>query len=175
MYIEHGDFCLRSISSEDAEAYYEIYSHPEVAKYDDYKPITREDLVVDMARIALYTPASAYRELAVATTSDNKMIGVLTIDRKRRYMYLGYHFHPASQGKGYAVRSVRALLESFTPQERQLLRLVSHPENRASLALAQKVGFVFVAKRYLKGVREAVFRFDQEQWACRQTVSSQSK
>ncbi len=172
MHIEHSDFCLRSISREDADAYYEIYSHPEVAKYDDYKPITREDLVIDMARIALYTPASVYRELAVATTMDNKMIGVLTLDKKRRYVYLGYHFHPAYQGKGYAVRSVRALLESFTPQDRQLLRLVSHPENRASLALAQKVGFVFVAKRYLKGVMEAVYRFDEEQWTC-QAVARQ--
>lgn len=164
MYIEHSDFCLRSISIDDAEAYYEIYSHPEVAKYDDYKPITREDLVVDMARIVLYTPASAFRELAVATTADNRMIGVLTIDKKRRYIYLGYHFHPAYHGKGYAVRSVMALLERFTPQDRRLLRLVSHPDNRASLALAQKVGFVFMANRCLKGVREVVFRFDEDQW-----------
>ncbi len=172
MYIEHRDFCLRSITSEDAEAYYEIYSHPEVAKYDDYKPITREDLAVDMARIALYAADSAYRELAVATTADNKMIGVLTIDKKRRYVYLGYHFHPDYQGKGFAVRSVMVLLESFTPQDRQLLRLVSHPENRASLALAKKVGFVFWTHRCLKGVREAVFRFDEQQWA---SVSRLSK
>lgn len=175
MYIEQSDFCLRSITSQDAEAYYEIYSHPEVAKYDDYKPISRDDLRVDMARIALYTPASAYRELAVATNAGNIMIGVLTIDKKRRYWYLGYHFHPDFQGKGYAVRSVMALLESFTPQQRQLLRLVSHPDNRASLALAQKVGFVFLAKRCVKGVREAVFGFDEEQWVSRQTVSRQTK
>lgn len=165
MHIEHRDFCLRSITSDDAEAYYEIYSHPEVARYDDYTPITREDLAVDMARIALYSPSSTYRELAVATTTDNKMIGVLTIDKKRRYIYLGYHFHPDYQGKGFAVRSVMALLESFTPPDRCLLRLVSHPENRASLALAKKVGFVFVAKRCLKGVRESIFRFDEDQWA----------
>ncbi|MCA1744666.1 MAG: GNAT family N-acetyltransferase [Bacteroidales bacterium] len=171
MYIEHSDFCLRSINNDDAEAYYEIYSHPEVARYDDYKPISREDLRVDMARIALYTPASPYRELAVATTADNKMMGVLTIDKKRRYVYLGYHFHPDFQGKGFAVRSVRALLQSFTPQQRQLLRLVSHPENRASLALAQKVGFVFVDNRWVKGVREVVFRYDEEQWASMQAVS----
>lgn len=168
MYIEHSDFCLRSITSNDAEAYYQIYSHPEVAKFDDFKPISREDLVVDMARIALYTTASAYRELAVATTADNKMIGVLTIDKKKRYVYLGYHFHPDYQGKGYAFRSVSALLEIFSPQERHVLRLVSHPDNRASIALARKLGFVFVARRYQKGVREEVFRFDAEHWASRE-------
>lgn len=170
MYIEHSDFCLRSINNDDAEAYYEIYSHPEVARFDDYKPISREDLVIDMARIALYTPVSAYRELAVATLRDNKMIGVLTIDKKRRYAYLGYHFHPAYQGKGFAVRSVRTLLQSYTPQQRQWFRLVSHPDNHASIALAQKVGFVFVENRWVKGVREIVFRFDEEQWASSQAV-----
>jgi RimJ/RimL family protein N-acetyltransferase len=175
MYIQNSDFCLRSITSDDAEAYYQIYSHPEVARYDDYQPISREDLLVDMARIALYTTASVYRELAVATQSYNKMIGVLTLDKKRRYCYLGYHFHPDYQGKGFAVRSVRTLLASFSPQERSLMRLVSHPENHASLALARKVGFVFVASRLHKGNREVVFRFDEKQWNSCQTASKKSK
>ena len=164
MYIESSNFCLRSITREDAEAYYEIYSHPEVARFDDYKPITREELLIDMARIALYTPTSAYRELAVATLADDKMIGVLTLDKKRRYTYLGYHFHPDYQGKGYAVRSVRTLLASLSPQERSVMRLVSHPGNCSSLALAKKAGFVFVTRRSRKGVREEVFRFDAEEW-----------
>ena len=36
MQIDLDNFCLRNITSEDAESYYELYSHPEVAKYDDF-------------------------------------------------------------------------------------------------------------------------------------------
>jgi [ribosomal protein S5]-alanine N-acetyltransferase len=172
MYIEHSDFCLRSITGDDAEAYYEIFSHPEVARYDDYTPITRETLVADMARIALYDSSSAFRELAVASIADNKMIGVITLDQKRRYCYLGYHFHPAFQGKGYAVRSVMALLESMDPEKRNKLRLVSHPDNKASISLAEKIGFRFIKRRTLKEVPEVVFRFDLSRWESKKQIKS---
>ncbi len=167
MQIDLDNFCLRNITSEDAESYYELYSHPEVAKYDDFTPITREELQIDMARIALYTPVSAYRELAVSIPPTNKMIGVITLDCKSHYCYLGYHFHPSYQGKGYAIRSLTALLESMSPEERNNLRLASHPDNHASLSLANKLGFVLIERRNVNGISELVYRFDSEQWAAK--------
>lgn len=171
MQIEYNDFCLRSITSEDAESYYEIYSLPEVAKYDDFSPITREELLIDMARIALYTPDSAYQELAVAVQPTDKMIGVITLDKKNDCCYLGYHFHPRFQGKGYAVRSVRALIASLHPLERNTLRIASHPENRSSLSLAKKVGFVQIEEQVNEACVEVMYKFDSEQWETKAQVS----
>jgi [ribosomal protein S5]-alanine N-acetyltransferase len=164
MYIECRDFCVRNISSNDAEAYFEIYSNPQVAKYDDFAPITRADLVVDMARIALYNSQSAYRELAVVSLADNKMIGVITLDTKRKYCYIGYHFNPTYHGRGFAYRSVAALLESMSLNDRNKLRLLTHPDNISSISLAKKIGFVFVKQRFIKGVPESVYAFDVLEW-----------
>ena len=165
MQIEHPDFCLRDITSEDAESYFELYSHPEVAIYDDFTPITREELRIDMARISLYTPTSAYLEFAVAIKPINKLIGVITLDRKNGHCYLGYHFHPSYHRKGYAVRSLMALLESMSSEERIILRLVSHPDNLASLSLADKLGFVQLKQQSINNIPEVVYKFDLEQWS----------
>lgn len=167
MQIEHHGFFLRDITSEDAESYFELYSHPEVAKYDDFTPITREELQIDMARIALYTSVSMYRELAVAIPPTNKLIGVITLDCKSHYCYLGYHFHPSYQGKGYAIRSLMALLELMPPDERKKLRLISHPDNHASLSLANKLGFILIERRNINGNPELVYKFDSVQWAAK--------
>lgn len=174
MYIEFSDFCLRNINGFDAESYLALYSHPEVARFDDYTPISREDLAGEMKRIEGYHDNSAFLELAVASRYDNKMMGVITLDSKRKYCYLGYHFHPDFQGKGYAVRSVMGLLENMDETRRQTMRLVSHPENKASISLAEKVGFVYVGRRKLKGVPEVVYRFDSIQWASRRMQTLRS-
>ena len=157
MYINCGDFCVRDISDDDAESYYEIFTNPEVARYDDFEPISRADLLVDMARIAGQAPGSLLRELAVALPEDDKMIGVLTLEKKRLYTYIGYHFNPDYQGRGYALRSVVALINSLGEDVQASLRLVSDPENHASVALAEKAGFVFLKRRKHKGVPEVMY------------------
>ncbi len=175
MYIKFSDFCLRNINGFDAESYYELYSHPEVARFDDYTPISRDDMAGEMKRIEGYHDDSAFLELAVASLFDNRMMGVITLDRKRKYCYLGYHFHPDFQGKGFAVRSVMGLLENMDEARRETMRLVSHPDNKASISLAEKVGFVYVGRRRNKGIPEVVYRFDSLQWESRRLQALRSK
>lgn len=159
MLIDFPDFVLRSMEAADAEDYFWLYSHPEVARYDDFAPLTRAELQVDIDRIAGYSAESPYLELAVVAKSCGRMIGVLTIDRKRSYIYLGYHFHPDFQGKGYALRSMQALLATLTSNEQARLRIVSHPQNQASIALAGRLGFRYLKRRYSKGSPELIFGF----------------
>lgn len=164
MIIESDDLVIRNIESSDAEEYFEIFSHPEVARFDDFNPITREDLPGEMKRIESYRPDSSFIELAVAVKDSNKMMGVLTLERKRRYYYLGYHFNPAYHGKGFATRAVMALIASMSDKERHSLRLVSDPDNSASIALARRVGFIFLKRRSKKGIAEVVYLLDTSIW-----------
>ncbi len=157
MKINAGDLSVQDISIDDADAYLEIFGNPEVAKYDDFQPITRDDLDADMSRLLRQTDKSRIQEYGVRLHPDDKMIGVITIERKRLYYYLGYHFNPAFQGKGYAVSSVRAFVNALDTEKQSRLRLVSDPENKASLALAGKLGFKFLKRRKNKGAPELVF------------------
>jgi [ribosomal protein S5]-alanine N-acetyltransferase len=152
------EFNLRPVTIEDADDYFNIFSHPEVARYDDFKPITRTDLQSDLRRIAKYTIESPFLEVAVILCSENKMIGVITLDTKRKYCYLGYHFNPLFHGKGYATKSVLALIQQLPVSKQQTLRLVSDPNNLASIAVAKKLGFSLLQKRLKKGVSELIFQ-----------------
>ena len=149
--------CIRDIYPTDQEAYFQLYSHPDVAKYDDFEPITRDDLEVDMVRIAAYQSDSLNREYAVALLENNWMMGVLTLDMRRKYCNLGYHFHPAYQGKGYAIEAVQFFLSSQPDSFQSIVRLLIDPENAPSIRLAEKIGFLKIKSQKKKLVREWVY------------------
>ena len=157
MYLFNHSVCIRSIRQTDDQAYFDIFSHPQVALYDDFTPIKQEDLDADMKRIALYDDQSLFCEYAVALIESDLMIGVLTVDRKRKFTYLGYHFNPAYQGKGYAVASVQLFLSSLDEVSRKLVRLVIDPQNAQSIKLALKVGFVKIKSRVKNKKQELIF------------------
>lgn len=158
------DIAVRAIEPFDKEDYFEIFSHPDVAKYDDFQPIDRDELAVDMARIAKYTNESAFREFAVAVLPSNKMVGVITLDKKRTYAYLGYHFNPAYHGRGLALRSVKMFVAGLSANNAERLRVVTHPANKASISLALKLGFGFVRNRKHHGVHESLYQFSRHAW-----------
>jgi RimJ/RimL family protein N-acetyltransferase len=156
------EICIRDIGRADADAYFEIFSDPKVAEFDDFTPITHDELLADMERIAKYTCDSLNREFAVAVMPSNEMVGVLTLDMKRKFCYLGYHFSTKHHGKGLAATGVGLFLQQLPSHVLSVLRVVSDPLNLPSVKLAQKVGFVHVANRVLKGKREMVFDYKPE-------------
>lgn len=149
--------CIRDIYPTDKEAYFQLYSHPDVAKYDDFEPITRDDLELDLVRISAYQTDSLNREYAVALLENNWMMGVLTLDMRRKYCYLGYHFHPAYQGKGFAIEAMQLFLSSQSDSFQSIVRLLIDPENVPSIQLAEKIGFVKIKSQKKKLVREWVY------------------
>ena len=56
---------------------------------------------------------------------------------------VGYYLFPTARGNGYASRAVGLLLEHLSRDtEHTVATLLIHPENRRSLALADRLGFV---------------------------------
>jgi RimJ/RimL family protein N-acetyltransferase len=159
MELKGDGFWVRSIQPFDDKCYLAIFGNSEVAKYDDFVPITESDLPGEMERIALYNSQSKFVEYAVAILPENRMVGIITVEKKRKYAYLGYHFNPLFHGKGLAYRSVALFLSALPKGVADVLRLVSHPENKASLALAKKLGFVLVRLRKSPNGPELVFRY----------------
>lgn len=151
---------IRDIQQFDSEDYFSIYSDPKVTMYDDFEPITREELIASMKLVETYRTGSLNREYAVALLPDNKMIGILTVDKKRKYIYLGYHFNPHYQGRGYALKSVMIFLEDFMPPYLSLVRLAIDPANQPSISLAVKAGFKLSGRRMTKGKPELVFKLN---------------
>ncbi|MBN2744321.1 MAG: GNAT family N-acetyltransferase [Marinilabiliaceae bacterium] len=159
MHFQEPRVVIRDILPADRMGYYELYSNPEVARYDDFAPIGLEELDADMLRISHYESGSLNREYAVSLPGDDYLMGVLTIDRRRKYCYLGYHFNPRFHGRGYALAAVRQFVSQQQASVRAVLRLVIDPGNAASIRLAEKAGFTKVGSRLKKGKREIVYAF----------------
>ena len=55
---------------------------------------------------------------------------------------IGYHVFPAYRGRGYATRAVRLMVEHLrTDTDWETATLLIHPDNTASLIVAERNGF----------------------------------
>ena len=151
---------IRPIEASDREDYYAIFSHPAVTEFDDFDPVTYEELdrVLWEAILSLGTREIQY---GVVLQAEDRLVGVITVLRKRKYYYLGYHFNPLFHGRGYATQSVKMMLESFSPEQRQLSRLAVHPQNIASIKVALKTGFAEFKRQGPAENPEIIFTYSQ--------------
>ncbi|MEK6265917.1 MAG: GNAT family N-acetyltransferase [Clostridium sp.] len=105
----------RKVTSEDVEDIFNIYSDPEVAKYDWYKPIATKDEALSI--INRYGKEFRNKEeltWGVARKYDNKIIGYCCLgsfnDESRR-SEIGYGFNRDEWNKGYATEAIKVLVE----------------------------------------------------------------
>lgn len=105
----------RQVTSEDVENIFKIYSDPEVAKYDWYKPIATEDEALSI--INRYGKEFQNKEeltWGVARKYDNKIIGYCCLgsfnDDSRR-SEIGYGFNRDEWNKGYATEAIKVLVK----------------------------------------------------------------
>jgi len=149
---------IRPLEISDREDYFAIFSNPEVTKYDDFDPVSIEELDEVMQR-AIMSPQTPEVQYGVILESENRLIGVLTVHKKRKYLYLGYHFNPRFHRKGYATRAMQQLMGGLSRLELIHARLLIHPENLASIALAQRLGFCEYRRRKLLQNPEIIFSY----------------
>lgn len=108
---------LRPFTPEDLDALHAIQSLPEVARYLYWGPRdteqVREALNVKIGQSALLEEGQALT-LAVELVSTGELIGeglLFWNSSLHRSGEIGYVFHPAHHGRGYATEVGRALLE----------------------------------------------------------------
>ncbi|MGH4119508.1 GNAT family N-acetyltransferase [Clostridium sp.] len=105
----------RQVTSEDVEDIYKIYSDPEVAKYDWYKPIaTKDDAISIINRYGREFQNKEELTWGVARKYDNKIIGYCCLgsfsDDSRR-SEIGYGFNRDEWNKGYATEAIKVLVK----------------------------------------------------------------
>jgi RimJ/RimL family protein N-acetyltransferase len=151
---------LRESEARDRSAFIELLASPEVHTYLG-GPRPRDELEREMPEVPERWAGSFVVDL------DGAMIGVVTLDRRdaeRRghvapegeEAELGYLFLPSAWGRGYATEACAAVIawsDEALPGEP--LVLCTQTANVSSLRLAQKLGFVEVAR---------FVEFGAEQW-----------
>ena len=105
----------RQVTSADVEDIFKIYSDPEVAKYDWYKPIaTKDDALSIINRYGKEFQNKEELTWGVERKYDNKIIGYCCLgsfnDDSRR-SEIGYGFNRDEWNKGYATEAIKVLVK----------------------------------------------------------------
>ncbi len=165
---------LRPLTLADAEAFFRYRSLPEICRFQSFQPKTRAEIEAFL-RASENTPQDApgtWRQLAVCLHSGTLIgdIGVHTLDDCQ--LELGYTLAPEHQRKGYATEAVLAILrQAFSVWNKHRVIASVDPENRASIRLLERLGFVPEA-RFRKSYRingtwsdDCVYALLCEDWA----------
>lgn len=144
--LDLGDLMIRRVRHTDFADIRAIYSHPEVAWYQDWEPMTDEQVAGLLEGQGSLLPGDPGIGLIlpVELKAQEKVIGdvVLTITSlDDRQAEIGYCFHPEFRGRGYASRAVHAVLGyAFESLEMQGVRAITDVRNERSWRLLERVG-----------------------------------
>jgi len=136
---------LRRFRVEDTDAMHEYFGNPEAMRYW-HQPVHAKRIETERAvRNYIDCTPSYYRFWAVADAETDHCLGFVTyydghIRSKR--VSIGYIIHPTRHRQGIATEAVSAMLD-FCFGELGLHRAQAfmHPDNAASIALVEKLGF----------------------------------
>lgn len=131
---------------EDADTCYTWMSDPEVARYEYWEPYSLEALRDEMREVALVSPGSmgVWNLHGVILKETGTLIGCVLIrmnDAVNRQAEIGFHFHPARWGKGYAGEAAAALIRyGFETMRAHRIFGVADVRNAASIRVMTKLG-----------------------------------
>lgn len=144
--IDTSRLSLRSISAADADAFYTIYSNPEVMRYWSTPPLPNRDAA--SKQIDEIQEAFKRREVlkwGIALRTDDTLIGSVTLfhpDFTHRRAEIGYALGRAYWGNGYMQETLNAVLNyAFTVLNLHRIEADVDPRNAASVRTLERLGF----------------------------------
>jgi RimJ/RimL family protein N-acetyltransferase len=137
---------LRPISADDLDAFYSIFSDPQVMRYWSSLPITDRDAARKLIdEIGERFARHESLKWGVARRTDNMLIGTATLnhpDFDNRRAEIGYALGSAHWGNGYMHEALQATLEyAFHILDLHRIEADVDPRNQASIKTLERLGF----------------------------------
>lgn len=145
--LESERLIYREVNTVDVEDIFKIYSDPEVAKYDWYKPIaTKADALSIINRYKREFKGKEEITWGVARKSDNKIIGYCclgTFDDESVRSEIGYGFNRDEWNKGYATEAIKLVVKfGFERMGFNRIEATVTLGNDASVKVLKKANFL---------------------------------
>lgn len=138
IYLETDRLALRNYTMEDMEDLMEIFSQEEVAQYEDFDPMTKDEvneLIVDWIH--------KDHRMVVIQKNSNKVIGCVGywVDEDGDYS-IDYDFNPRYSKLGFATEAANKLL-TYLFEELKILKIYGDCDirNENSWHLLERLGF----------------------------------
>ena len=151
----------------DFEAYAEICADEEVMRYMGGKPFTRLEAWRHMAYIVGHWQLRGYGHWALEEKETGRMIGRLGFQHPVGWpeFELGWTLARDRWGYGFATEGAKAALEhAFTTLRRTHIISLIHPENRASIAVAKRLGETLEGETSVMGIDVEIYGITRERW-----------
>jgi RimJ/RimL family protein N-acetyltransferase len=164
--LETERLILRAFNVADYESLHNRWSDPRVYKYTLGRPSTREDSWDQFTRYMGFWPALGYGYWAVVEKSSGHCIGEIGVADFHRDITpsldgrpeFGWIFTPSAHGQGYATEALKVVIAWVDQNlKADFTCCITNPENIASNKLANKMGFVEIAKTTYKNEPKLVY------------------
>jgi len=159
---------LRMLRESDIDAYAEMCGDPETMRHiGDGQPLSRSMAWRNLAMMVGHWSLRGYGLWAAEERSSGAFVGRIGFWNPDGWpgFEIGWMLHRSYWGRGYATEGARAALEyGFTElREPQIISLI-HPENLASIRVADRLGERLVGTEELIGRTSLVYRITREEW-----------
>jgi RimJ/RimL family protein N-acetyltransferase len=144
--IDTNRLSLRWISDADTDAFFAVYSNPEVMRYWSTPPLVDRQAAADLIqKIHADWKRHAILKWGIARRADDQLIGSVTLfnlDFNHRRAEIGYALGREHWGHGYMHETLMALLKyAFEVLDLHRIEADVDPRNAASIRTVEKLGF----------------------------------
>src|SRR5436305_373973 len=156
---------LRPFRPSDFEAYAELCADPEVARYLGRGTLSREQAWRVLAFLMGHWRMRGYGMWAVEAKAAAGLVGVLGFADPAGWpgFELAWTLARRFWGRGYATEGARAALAyAFTALGKDRVISLIHPENRASIRVAERLGESLQGRTAVAGRELLVYGIDRE-------------
>jgi RimJ/RimL family protein N-acetyltransferase len=162
--LETDRLLLRQWRLDDFEPYAELCADPEVMRYLGPKTLTRSECWRQMAFLIGHWQLLGYGHFAVAEKATGKFVGRIGFLNPEGWpgFEIGWTLGRDSWGKGYATEGARRALEyAFDELDRDHVISLIHPDNKASMRVAERLGEKREGTAEIVGIEVIVFGIDR--------------
>ena len=148
---------LRPMAVDDVDFVFRHFGDAEVQRFlVDSEPVTTRERAQSIVDFYTRSPQAPHMRWVIGRASDDEPIGTCGFhlwSRTHRRCEVGYDLAPSSWGQGLMTEALRAVLtHGFGEMELHRVAAYIHPDNTASLRLAERLGFAH------EGIARALFR-----------------
>ena len=165
--LETERLLLREWSEADFDTYAGICADPDVMRYLGGKPFSRLEAWRHMAYLVGHWQLRGFGHWAVEEKASGELVGRLGFSHPQGWpgFELGWTLAKAKWGNGYATEGARRALEyAFTEMDRSHVISLIHPENRASIAVAERLGERVEGEAEILGIGVLVYGISRDAW-----------
>ena len=170
--LETERLLLRAFGEEDFEDYARMCANPEVMRYlGEYQPLTRIEAWRQLAAVVGHWQLRGYGLWAVEERSSGKLVGRIGFYNPEGWpgFELGWTLAREAWGKGYATEGARSALRyAFTEMGRENVISLIHPDNLASVRVAERLGEKIKGRTVVLGHEVLIYGMDRAEWSAAQ-------